>query len=197
MTAVAKATRGRASASAGVSRATRGKIEIVPPPVIPLAPTVISTDIVSLRVAIERAVKGVVPRWDPHVRFRLLEGDEDPGAVAVNSGALRRFMVFAGEGEEGAYQAFTDAELHRRFMLTFVYPTQRALNTKLRDQIESDIHDLRVALNQYLIWAAYLADPTALLHAIVPQWEQPQIAAQAGRLLLVLPLDVQYLESVI
>lgn len=155
-----------------------------------------STTVPLLRVAIETAIKGIVPAVHSSVRFRLLEGDEEPGEMTVNSGAMRRFLVFAERGEEGPYQAFTDGELRRRFMLTFVYPVQRALNTKLRDLVESDLHDLRVVLNQYTVWGSALADPTALLHAIVTEWEQPSVVPHAGRLLLIVPLDVQYLETV-
>lgn len=150
-----------------------------------------------IRAAIETAVKGIAPtlRADEG-RFRLLEGDEEPAEFAANSGAIRRFMVTYEKGEEGPYQAFTDGEIRRRFFISIVYPSQRALNTALRDLIESDLHDLRVTLNDYLVWGSALADSTALLHAMVQEWDQPP-AVVAGRLVLLVPLDVQYLETVI
>lgn len=155
-----------------------------------------ATTVPLLRAAIEAAVKSITPTTRPDLgRFRLLEGDEEPGAMPVNSGVVRRFMVFAGPGQEGPYQAFTDGEFQRRFMVTVVYPTQRSLNTTLRDLMESDLHDLRVKLNQFRTWDSTLADPTALLHAIVPEVDQ-QVQAQDGRLLMIVPLDVQYLETV-
>lgn len=155
-----------------------------------------ATTVPLIRAAIETAVKGITPTHRPDKgKFRLLEGDEDPGSMPVTSGAHRRFLVLGEEGEEGDYQAFTDGAQKIRFFITVIYPTERALNTKLRDLIEYDLHDLRVALNQYTVWAENLADPTALIHAIIP--ERGAVSAQQGRLLLVVPLDVEYLESVI
>lgn len=154
-----------------------------------------ATTAVLIRAAIEAAIKGITPSVRADVKFALLDGDDAPADMAIPSGVLRRFQVAYGPGREGPYQAGTDAETIKDFLIAVVYPVEGNFMRVLDDLIESDIHKIRATLNDYLVWALTLADSTALLHAFIEEWE-PRTERLGDRLVLVLPLQVQFLESV-
>lgn len=154
-----------------------------------------STYSVEIRAAMETALKAITPTARVTQKFRLLDGDDDPLDTAVPSDMFRRFAVTYGKYAEGPYQAFTDAETNQEFFVTLVYPLEGNYSRTLDDIIERDRDDLRNVLNNFQNWRGNLADPTALLHAFIPEGE-PRLEKQGGRLLSVVAVAVQFLRTV-
>jgi hypothetical protein len=153
-----------------------------------------ATTAIAIRAALEAAIHHLTPRSRPSDRFALLDGNDDRQSMAVPSGVFRRFGIEYGKGKSGSYHGFFDAESRREFTVAIVYPVEAEYTRVLDDLIESDLHDLRNLLNNYRAWAEALPDPTALLHAFVEEWE-PRTERVDDRLILLVPVQIQFLES--
>jgi hypothetical protein len=153
-----------------------------------------ATTTVAIRSALERALRRLVPRTRPSDRFAVLDGNDDRETMSVPSGVFRRFAIEFGKGMPGPYHGFGDAETRRDFLIGIVYPVEAEYAQGLDDLIESDLHDVRNLLNDYHAWAGLLSEPTALLHAFVEEWES-RTERVDDRLILVVPVQVQFLES--
>lgn len=154
-----------------------------------------STYSVEIRAAMETAVKAITPTVRATQKFRLLDGDDEPLETSVPSDMFRRCAVTYGKYVEGPYQAIFDAETEQAFFVTVVYPLEGNYSRTLDDVIERDRDDLRNAINNFQNWRGSLADPTALLHAFIPDGE-PRLEKVAGRLLSVVEVSVQFLRTV-
>lgn len=159
-----------------------------------------STTAWNIRTALESAVKNVTPT-EPGNRFKLLIGDDDPMNVSVPSGMDRRFDVTYVEGkhEDRGYEGAGENETRETFVIRVLYPLVEDLRG-LEDRMRSDLLDIRKAINSYNTWgAAYLSasESAALLHAFVPAWNFEAPNTQTGRHMLVIRVDVQFLESTV
>lgn len=150
----------------------------------------------AVRTAIEQTVAAVTPtRYRDVPNFYTLEDDGQPGEVAVTSGMERCFIVEMGDAEEGPYQHPAEGEMRQRFIVGVLYPCQADMRD-LEDVISDDIHDIRIALNNFESWRSRLTTPTDLLHAAVPQVPIRPIPDEGNdRVIALIPLDVQFLEA--
>lgn len=143
---------------------------------------------------IETTIKDKVPTEKPGIRFRRVSSDrETVREQSVTAHTERNFEVWPIEGEEMAakgdgYHHPSEYAVKWMVLVEVVY----ALREDLRDMVlraQSDRHDIKVALETQANWG----DDVIL--QIVRDWPPGTPDLDDGRLILTVPVEVQFLEA--
>lgn len=171
-----------------IGLATRGLLDSSGP-----GPTTTAT-LTSVVASIEATIKAIIPTDLPSRRFRLVSSDrETVRDQSVPAGTERDFEVWPLEGTEMAatgegYSHPDDYASRWTFLVEVVYP----LRESLRDMVlraQSDRHDIKVAIENQSNWI------TNVILQVVREWPPGTPDIDDGRLILSVPIEVQFLED--